>query len=73
MKFKEGQKVRVKRDLIVDREYNGFLFFGDMEDFLGEEVTIRTNSSQGKLYLIEENNKVWTKDMFEADVQQVIE
>ena len=75
MSLKLGQKVRVKKDLKVNGVYNNHFFFEEMRKFKGEIVTIKKITIRGNLFLIEEDEMgiVWTKDMFEAEVQQVIE
>lgn len=68
--FSKGDKVTVRRDLIIDKEYfmeDGFTadtFVGGMGRFLGREVTIKSANRGGK-YTIEEYGCNWTDEMFE--------
>lgn len=71
MKFKVGDKVRVRKDLIVGEEYGTNSFVKDMEHIRGKIVTIRRLHSTG--YYIEEYGFGWTDEMFEGDIQTKIE
>lgn len=69
MRFKVGDKVRVRKDLEVGKRYYmddkkediGFAF--GMKEFLGKIVTIR--SIFYEKYKITESDYVWTDEMFE--------
>lgn len=69
MKYKVGDKVRVRKDLQV-RYYAGKVASYSMTEYAGDEVTIRTHSrdSCGKYYTIEEDGGryAWTEIMFEG-------
>lgn len=69
MKYKVGDKVRVRKDLQV-RDYAGKVASYSMTEYAGDEVTIRTRSrdSCGKYYTIEEDGGryAWTEIMFEG-------
>lgn len=64
MRYKIGDKVRVRKDLKVGESY-GVYFNEDMVKFIGEEVTIDWVGSLG--YRIKEDNLSWswTDKMFE--------
>lgn len=69
MKFKVGDKVRVREDLALFKSYDcGWMFVEKMAQYRGEVVTIRTASVRG--YHIEEDGGVcgWGEDMFEPDI-----
>lgn len=64
------KKARVKRDLIVDKIYNGYCFNSEMAQLLGKEVTIidEMKDFHGRtIYAIAEdaNKWWWTLDMCE--------
>ena len=67
MKFKVGDKVRVREDLIVGKGYGWFSFVKTMEEHLGEVATIQGIDPQTKTYGIEEDDgeAYWTDEMLE--------
>lgn len=69
MKFKVGDKVRVREDLTLFKSYdNGWMFVERMAQYRGEVVTIRSARASG--YNIEEDGGDcgWGEDMFEPDI-----
>lgn len=69
MKYKVGDKVRVRTDLVVDDEYGidwGVMFAEEMDKFRGQVVTIAKVTNEG-IYNIKEddNDWCWTEDMLE--------
>lgn len=67
MKFKVGDKVRVRKDLVENESYSGVVFAKAMKRFVGEIVTIDT---VGITYKIKEDNDKWwhwTDEMFEPN------
>lgn len=69
MRFKVGDKVKVRDDLIVGKTYNNNTFVKDMEKHLGKIVTIE--SIHRNTYSIVENNWYWTDAMFENDTYNI--
>ena len=64
MKYKIGDKVRVREDLVVDQWYGNDVFTPEMSSFKGQVVTI-TKIRENK-YVIEEDHEDWhwTEEMF---------
>ena len=67
MKYKVGDRVRVREDLVSGREYNGFLFTNPMRKYLGREVVIKKFNVMGIFYEIEQDDGEWSwnEEMFE--------
>lgn len=67
MKYKVGDKVRVREDLSIDKMYDGCYFAPSMTVFLGKTVTIRRVRENINRYEIEEDygGWNWTDSMFE--------
>lgn len=63
MKYKVGDKVRVRKDLEIYKDYGGEMVTSDMAHFRGKEVTIIA-IDEGD-YIIEEDGDFWTDEMFE--------
>lgn len=63
MKYKVGDKVRVKEDLKVDEIYGRERFVDNMEHLKGKIVTIEEVMQSA--YRIKENDFYWTDEMFE--------
>lgn len=69
MKFKVGDKVRVREDLMISKSYDGgWIFVERMAKYRGEVVTI--SRVRGSGYHIEEDGGDcgWGEDMFEPDI-----
>ena len=64
MKYKVGDKVRVREDLIAGELYGKDIFASEMISFKGQTVTIK--KIQNNKYLIEEDLEdwYWTEEMF---------
>lgn len=64
MRFKKGDKVIVKDNLIKDKKYNNIRFVSDMEKFKGKIVTIsrvveNDYSPTGYSYHLKEDRSRW--------------
>lgn len=67
MKYKVGDKVRVRSDLEKNKGYGGWYTSESMVKMCGEIVTIRGVRSSS--YELEENGFMWTDGMFEGLVE----
>lgn len=67
MKYKVGDKVRIRKDLNINKEYNGVNVNEEMMSWEGEEVTISEVLAEDNGYEIEEDDGyfLWTDSMFE--------
>lgn len=67
MKYKVGDKVRIREDLLIDKRYDGCRFTSSMTVFLGKIVTIRKVYENSNRYKIEEDYEIWgwAGEMFE--------
>ena len=65
MKYKVGDKVRIREDLVIGGNYGGSVAVDDMTDMGGNVVTIERVGNLG--YYIEEDpdGYCWTDEMFE--------
>ena len=72
-KYNVGDKVKIREDLVVGKDYGGYYFVYSMSEFnKGKEVTITKilNSEEGKkVYKIE--GWYWTDEMIEGLVEEV--
>lgn len=68
MKYKVGDKVRVRSDLEKHKAYGGWGALEDMVKMRGEIVTIRR--VRNSVYELEENNLMWTDEMLEGLVEE---
>jgi hypothetical protein len=70
--LKEGMKVRIKSDLIVDEQYGSDTFIDDMEEYLGEVVTIHELLPVNKKFTIEGDYDRWkyTPQMVEEIIEE---
>ena len=74
MKYKVGDKVRIRRDLKTLEVYGDQLFVEQMEKYKGMSATISEVFSD--TYYIKEDkgeNWSWTDEMFEADEELTVE
>jgi len=66
MKYKVGNKVRVRADLIQGRTYRGItLYSGDMSLCKGKEYLIRIADENDRTYKLVNNDYWWTEEMLE--------
>ena len=70
MKYKVGDKVRVREDLIAEKQYGKDFFVSEMNPFKGQIVTIKIVKDGG--YVIEEDSGEWycTEGMLSGKVSQ---
>lgn len=64
MKYKVGDKVRVRKDLVVDKKYGGIFLFDTMSLFKGKLMTIKKIDDEG-FCNVKENGYHWSIEMFE--------
>ena len=64
--FEVGDRVRVKKDIIVDKFYNSWKFNKDMVEFKGRILTIDKKRYSKEFYIKEDSHMfVWTIGMLE--------
>ena len=63
MKFKVGDKVRVREDLVIGSCYGKERFVDGMKEYKGQIFTIKKN--YGGFYIFEKNLFNWTDEMLE--------
>lgn len=64
--FEVGDRVRVKKDIIVDKFYNGWKFNKDMVKFKGRVLTIDKKRYSKEFYIKEDSHMfIWTIGMLE--------
>ena len=68
-KFKVGDKVKVRPDLVDDRFYNSIYVNTEMVKLRGKFVTISHVSGVDR-YCVKENCYTWTDDMFSVERTQ---
>ena len=67
MKYKVGDKVRVRKDLQNGTNYGDYMFVSGMDDYKGSVVTI-SEAFSSVCYIKEDKEKWgWTDEMFEAE------
>lgn len=71
MKFKVGDKVRVREDLEINKMYGNYEFIKEMAHLKGKIVTIKEILKSG--YRIKEEYYMWTNEMFVEVKQEVQE
>jgi hypothetical protein len=66
MKYKVGDKVRIREDLVIKEQYNDLTFVPDMVQYMGKVATI-TEIRFEDVYGIDLDgcNWCWTDEMFE--------
>lgn len=67
MKFKVGDKVRVREDLVVDRKYGGLTFVSPIAELCGMVFTVGEirNGHDVSYYELDEVSCAWTDEMIE--------
>jgi TATA-binding protein-associated factor Taf7 len=59
MEYKQGDKIRIRKDLTQGTSYGTSTFVSNMEKFKGEEVTVYVNDSVRNGFWIEEDGGMW--------------
>jgi hypothetical protein len=65
MKYKVGDKVRVKKDLVIDSSYGREDFVEEMKSFICKIVTISKVIDEEYMILEDDGDYAWTEEMFE--------
>ena len=65
MKYKVGDKVRVKKNLLSDTSYGKHIFISEMERFRGENATITQANNDTYQIDIDNAEWYWSGEMFE--------
>lgn len=74
MRYKIGDKVRVREDLVVNKSYGIDTFVDNMEKLKGKVVTISdiTSRTKGEYHIKEDREKYfWTAEMLEPAEKEV--
>ena len=71
MKYKVGDKVRIREDLEVGTFYGDCLFTGGMQDLAGKVVRITYADIKSEHYRIDAYCCYWTDEMFEEDKKKM--
>lgn len=70
MRYKVGDKVKVRKDLIEGTDYGGEGVVEEMLEFRGKEVTIQKVMFDREYVILEDrDNWYWTEEMFEPVVR----
>ena len=64
-RFKVGDKVKVRKDLEVDRAYGEYLFTSSMQDLVGKANTVTGIHNDADAYLLNHRDEGWTDEMLE--------
>ena len=73
MKYKAGQKVRVRRELKAGFDYGGVYFNTAMALLRGEVATIKGDVNNGDFYRLNEIPWTWSGEMFEpACIEKIV-
>lgn len=73
MRYKTGDKVRVRSDLQISRRYGSYMFASGMDDYKGSVVTISKAHQNLYFYCIEEDGGrwIWADEMFEGLAEEL--
>ena len=72
MKYKVGDKVKIRKDLKVGEIYGGCRFASGMQKLVGKIACIEVISKRAECYRIDSNHFLWTDEMFEGKVKYSI-
>ena len=70
MKYKVGDKVRVREDLVVDQRYGRDVFISEMVSFKEKIVTIKKIYTDIYTIVEDSGNWHWTDEMFSGKVSE---
>lgn len=65
MKYKVGDKVRVRKDLVADKRYGNHFFVSDMKPYIGKTMTIDSITIYGYRLKEDKGGWYWTDEMLE--------
>ena len=65
MKYKVGDKVRVRKDLIIDNVYGKHIFVVGMKPYVGKTMTISRVNKHSYYFIEDKNNWCWSDEMLE--------
>lgn len=71
MKYKIGDKVKVREDLVEGKVYGEHMFINDMAKFKGKEAIIRTADDYNRDYMLGGSCFMWTDEMIEGLVEEI--
>lgn len=73
MKYKVGDKVRIRSDLKIGEEYGGIIFLDEMAKVKGQIVTIKKTNNYEKCYVMKETEfDLWYAEEMVEDVEENI-
>lgn len=70
MKYKVGDKVKIREDLIVGNTYGADSFADEMEQYKGKTATITYICGNRYDIDLDDGDWYWTDEMFEDDVEK---
>ena len=73
MKYKVGDKVKIREDLIVGNKYGADTYVDDMEQYKGEITTVAKITDNNKYKLDIDGYWCWTDEMLEDCVNPALD
>ena len=70
MKYKVGDKVKIREDLIVDNTYGADSYVEDMAQYKGEITTVISITDNNKYKLDVDSYWCWTDEMLEDVIEE---
>ena len=71
MKYKVGDKVRIRKDLKVGKKYGGCVFTEKMNNLVGETARITYVYRHNRKYQVDSSHHFWADEMFEEDKKKM--